>query len=462
MAINLKEKQGRKGNVRVAIVLLCLSSCFALAWGLAAARAAQGVILDFRIVYFGARCIVQHHDPYSQSELLRVYAAEGGERTPDAVEGSRNQMIVASQMYLPSAALILAPFGLLPWPPAYLLWIALTVCAITVSAILMWSVALRYTARVPLYLLLFLLLNTGILFSGGNPAGVAVSLCVVAAWCFLEDRHINLGIVCMAISLAIKPHDAGLVWLYFLLAGAAMRKRAIESMLITTLIGIIALAWFHQISPHWLTELEQNVHDYAIRGSYNDPGPSANTFIRTGMIIDLQTVTSVIHDDPDFYRNAAYLLCAPLLAFWGYLTVRYRFSRTRGWIGMAAIAPLAMLPVYHRPYDAKLLLISIPACAMLWSEGRIRGLLSLAFTGAAIVFTSDLPLALLSVLSGGVHVPPGAGGQVLTVLLLRPAPLALLALGTFNLFQYARVCRDEAQNNGCITAPFVSISTHRM
>jgi len=36
-----------------------------------------------------------------------------------------------------------------------------------------------------------------------------------------------------------------------------------------------------------------------------------------------------------------------------------------------------MLVTYHRPFDAKLLLLAVPACAMLWAEGgRIGGLRS--------------------------------------------------------------------------------------
>lgn len=428
-------------------LLLCAASCFSLFWGLAIASVARGVILDFKIVYFGARCLVQHHDPYNENELLRIYYAEGGERVPDAVDGYQNQMIVASQMYLPSAAFLIAPFGLLAWPDAYAIWVALTACGLTSAAALMWFIASPYAVGPPLYLISFLLLNSGVLFAGGNPAGVAVSLCVIAAWCFLEDRLAALGIVCMAVSLAIKPHDAGLVWLYFLLAGAVATKRALNSLLIAAFIGVIAFAWVQPISPYWFTELQQNVQEYSVRGSYNDPGPVANKNVGTGMIIDLQTVTSVIRDAPPFYKIAAYLLCAPLLLYWCFLTIRSPFSKTRAWFALGAIAPLALLPVYHRPYDAKLLLITIPMCAILWSRGRRDAWISVALTGIAVFFTSDLPLALLSSLTKQMHIPAGAGGKVITILLMRPAPLALLLLGVFNLLQYAKACRPRIDSD---------------
>lgn len=428
-----------KSKIAVAIAL-CACSCFSLVWGIAMARAARGVILDFKIVYYGARCLVQHHDPYNQNDLLRVYLAEGGEPIPKAAQGYRTQMIVASQMYLPTAAVLIAPFGLLPWPTAYSIWVALTFCGITGSALLMWSVASKFSSGPALYLVSFLLVNSGVLFSGGNPAGLAVSLCIIAAWCFLEDRFVAFGIVCMALSLAIKPHDAGLVWLYFLLAKGGYRKHALKALLVAAAIGIVALAWMQQISPHWLLELQANVRDYAVPGSYNDPGPVANQAIGTGMIIDLQTITSVVRDVPGFYRSAAYLLYAPLLAAWCFLVIRSRASVQSAWVALAAIAPLTMLPVYHRPYDAKLLLMAVPACAMIYSAGKTAGWVSVFLTGMAIVFTSDLPLAMLSTLSRGIHLSSGVGGAAATILLLRPAPIALLLLGAFNLLQYWKSC----------------------
>lgn len=426
-------------------VLLCVSSLFALAWGLATARSSRDTILDFKIVYYGSRCLVQHCDPYNQNELLKVYFREGGAPIQAPSEHYHTQLIVASQMYLPTAAILLAPFGLFSWPVAYFYWIALTVLGLTAAAILIWRVAHRWSENTPLYLISFLLLNSGVLFAGGNPAGVAVSLCVISACCFLENRVTSLGIACMALSLAIKPHDAGLVWLFFLLVGGNWRKLALKSLALTVLIGVVALISMHQISPHWLQELQANVAEFAQRGSYNDPGPAAVKMITTGMRIDLETVTSVIRDVPRFYKTAAYLLCAPLVVYWGFLTVRSNVSRKTAWFALATIAPLAMLPVYHRPYDAKLLLLTIPACAALIARGRVIRWFSVCLTAGGIVITSDLPLAMLSIIAKGVHIPGGIMGVVMNVILMRPVPLVLFALGSFNLLQYARICREERE-----------------
>ena len=65
--------------------------------------------------------------------------------------------------------------------------------------------------------------------------------------------------MCLGLSLAIKPHDAGLVWLYFVLAGGAYRKRALESLAITAVIGLTAVVWVWHVAPHWMHDWSANL-----------------------------------------------------------------------------------------------------------------------------------------------------------------------------------------------------------
>ena len=96
-----------------------------------------------------------------------------------------------------------------------------------------------------------------------------------------------------------------------------------------------------------------------------------------------------------------------------------------------------MLVTYHRPFDAKLLLLAVPACAMLWAEGGRIGRLALLVTTAGIVATADLPLISFLALTRNLHISrDGLSGQMLTVALARPVPLILLAMGIFYLWIY--------------------------
>jgi hypothetical protein len=163
-----------------------------------------------------------------------------------------------------------------------------------------------------------------------------------------------------------------------------------------------------------------------------------------GIAIDLQSVVSVFRDDPRIYNPVSYLGCGVLLLVWMVRTLRLQFSQRGAWLALAAAVPLTMLVTYHRPYDARLLLLAVPACAMLWAGGGPARWLALLVTSAGFVYTADLPLLILTILTGNLHISTtGLSGQILTVMLMRPTPLILLAMGIFYLWIYVR--RDPAQ-----------------
>jgi hypothetical protein len=163
------------------------------------------------------------------------------------------------------------------------------------------------------------------------------------------------------------------------------------------------------------------------------------------MLVNLQAVFSVFRDDPRFYNPASYIVCAPLLLVWVLVTLRSRSSPARAWLAIAAIAALSMLPVYHHLYDAKLLLLTVPACAMLWAEGGPMGWLALLVNTAGFVVTADLPWAIFLGLVSSMRVSTtGLSGQILTAVQVFPAPLILLVMGVFYLWVYARRCSAHA------------------
>ncbi|MGA8089542.1 MAG: glycosyltransferase family 87 protein [Terracidiphilus sp.] len=420
------------------LLMLTFVSGIALFGGLVQAHSARGIILDYRIVYIGARCLIRHCDLYSEADVMSVYVAEGGVRVPSAQDGRSLHYVAAQQIYPPTAELFFAPFALLPWRSAYALWASLTCGLMTLAAFLMWDAARPYACDLPFYLACIVLINSGILFSGANPAGIAVSLCVISVWCIFHERYLTIGMLCMAASLAIKPHDSGLVWLYLFLVGGAIRKRAIQSLMVVAILGIAAVAWISQVSPHWIQEMRANLVRYSTNGSTNDPAGST-----AGMMVNLQAVIAVFRGDARFYNFAAYAICAPLFLVWVFVTVRNRRTQKGTWLGLAAIAALSLLPLYHRPHDAKILLLTLPACAALWAEGGSIAWMALAFTGAGILVTSDLPLALLRMHQSALPAATGIKGELLLVLTTRPAALVLLATSIFYLWAYVRYLRDK-------------------
>jgi hypothetical protein len=420
----------------VSLASLLLSAAISIAWGSSSALNRYGTT-DFRAVYYGTRCLLQHRNPYKVSELEHVVRDEDGERPFETVE--QHQAVVL-YVNLPTTFLFVAPFAILPFGIAQVLWLALLAGSIILASFLIWNLSENLSPTVSVLLICIVLANSEAIFLGGNTAGLAVSLCLVAVWCFLQKRLVLAGVICMAVSLAIKPHDAGFVWLYFVLAGGVYRKRALQSLSVTIAMGLSALLWISLVAPQWMQGWRTNMSAISAHGGINDPGPASIVgFHHLDPVIDLQSVISVFRDDPRVYNSISYLVCGTLVLLWVIATLRFRFSRARALLALASIVPLTMLITYHRPWDAKLLLLTVPACAMLWAEGGLIGWLAILLTCAGIVFTGDIPLALL----GGVTESLGLStvslsGQILTVLSARPIPLILLLMGVFYLWIYIR------------------------
>jgi len=120
-------------------------------------------------------------------------------------------------------------------------------------------------------------------------------------------------------------------------------------------------------------------------------------------------------------------------------TLRSSFSPARAWIALAAIVPITMLVTYHRPWDAKLLMLTIPACALLWARGGRIARLALLVTSAGFLLNADITLASLNIIFNKLHVEiSGFFGTILALLMIRPASLILLLMGLFYLWVYLR------------------------
>jgi len=420
------------------LYLLLLGSMVFLLLGAALENSSPAPMLDFRLLYYPARCLIQHGDPYKESDVLRVYQTE---RVYSQLDTAKEREMTTQYIYPPTAFCLTVPFALLPWGPARILWTTLTVGSLILASFLVWNLGANYAPTLSGVLIGFLLANSEVLVIKGMCAGIAVSLCMVAAWCFLQERCVLAGILCLAVSLAVKPQDAGLVWLYFLLAGGVYRKRALQTLFATVVLSLSAVLWVWRVAPNWMQEWHSYFMASLLQSSMNDPGLASTGGHGLAMVISLQTAISFFRDDPRIYNLVSYVICAPLLLVWALVTLRSRPSTKRAWLALAAIAALSMLPVYHRQYDAKLILLTVPACAMLWVEGGLIGWLALLVNTAGFVVTGDLPWAILIGLTSNLHLAAtGMSRQILTAAQVFPAPVILLVMGVFYLWVYMRRC----------------------
>jgi hypothetical protein len=432
----------------MSVLLILLSSGISLLSGILLDRSSPGGTANYRAIYYGARCLLARSDPYNSENLLRVYAGESGEIPTAAVKRQLFLRAVMVCVNLPTTLFLVAPLAMIPWGASHVLWLLLGGCSLTLAGLLVYELAREYAPRLSLLLICIMLANSEVLFATGNSAAVAVGLCVIAVWCFVRGRLPLAGVICLAISLALKPHDSGLVWLYMVLAGGLLRRRSLQVLALMTLFVVPALVWVSGPAPHWPRELKDNVAATSSRGDISDPGPTS--IGRKGsadVIIDLQSAVSVFKDDPHFYNPFAYAICGLLLFVLAVQTFRIEVASANMWFALAAISALTMLVSYHRPYDAKLLLLAVPGCAYLWSQGGRAAKLGALVTSAAVLATADLPLAILTVLTRKLDVATmPIGEKLVTEVLTRPAPLALAVMAILFVCVYAQSSRVQSRS----------------
>ena len=396
---------------------------------------------DFRMVYSGSRCLLNGSDPYIQENVLRVYREEIDRQSTDS---ERDLLVVSRIVYPPSVFVVGLFFAVLPFVLAQTLWAAALAALFMVAAWMAWDLAADSSPILAGVVLCFCLGNSESIVLFGNPGSIAVSLAVIAAWSFLRYCFVPVGIFCLAVGLAVKPHDTFFLWLCFLLAGGVFRSAALKSLFLSLAVSLPVTLYVFYLAPHWVLELRANLQGFFAPGSTNDPAG----FHGTCAITSLQAITSYFWPDPGAYNLVAYFLCAPLIIGWIFITLRSRPTGNAAWFALATIAPLSMLPVYHRQYDAKLILLAVPALCLLWQRGGRTAWGAFIVSGVALVLNGDLPWSLLLMeLNKHSQIPSGSAVRPFNFLLNAPVPLSLLAMGGFYLWVYARSSIQQTEGN---------------
>jgi hypothetical protein len=399
-------------------------------------------MIDLKGIYYPSKCLLQHCDPYNQQDVARLYTQAEG-----ATHDTTHLMVATLAVNLPTTFLLVTPLAALPWGLAHVLWMILIGGSVLLAAWLMWKSGVRFAPIQTGALLGLLLANSILLLEIGNSAGIVVGLCTIAVWCFIEDRFAAAGVLCMAVSLAIKPHDGGLVWLYFLLAGGLFRKRALQTFAVDVALALAAVTWLATVGSNWFHELRSNLGAMSGHLGINDPGPTATRAARdANMVIDLQAAISIFLNNPAFYNLVAYVVCGILLLIWLITTVKARRNTSVAWFAIASIVPLTLLSTYHRPHDAGLLMLTVPACAMLWGAGGRTAKIAFTINFVGFLLMGTLPLAALMALPEKLHIAmTSLSGKLLIVVLARPLSLVLLIMSIFYLYIYVSAVRKRPE-----------------
>jgi hypothetical protein len=420
-------------------LLLCLGALMFVALGFLMVTARKDSGLDFRIAYSTARCLVEHRDPYNQDELLQVYRENGGTLPQGGMETLRSEGLY---IYLPTIFVATVPLLAFSMPVAYLVWTAVAAIGFLIAALMMWDVGKEHAPLLTGALLCCYLANSGSLISTGNAASIALSLGIIGAWCILRERWVVAGLLFVALSLAIKPHDSAFLWLGLVFCGGVFRRRALQSLAVMLCVSLPFVVWVWRIAPEWVQEMRAHIAVLSAHGAVSDPGPATVLNRGTLALTNLQAVFSLAWDEPRFYNVASYAVCTVLAAVAIWVTVRRRPTESARWMAMAFAAALTLLPVYHRQYDSKLLILTIPACALLWSQKGRVGKVALIVTALGLLVTSDLPWAFYLAGTSKMQLT-GIAGRLYFLSLAVTVPCVVTMVAVFFLWAYVTSMREK-------------------
>jgi hypothetical protein len=138
----------------------------------------------------------------------------------------------------------------------------------------------------------------------------------------------------------------------------------------------------HPRSAAWASTLRANLSATLSPGGSADPRPENQQAIGD---LNLQSLTSIFFPEAHTFNAVAYSVFLALLALGIFVALRTSRSRETHFISLAALTVLSLMPVYHRFYDTRLLLLSIPAIGIVFKKRRVLGALIALLTLLATI-----------------------------------------------------------------------------
>ena len=396
------------------LLILCIASVVLFAIGGARVFHASN---DFVPVYAGARCLLHGCNPYDPSQLEPEFFQAGGK--PSDLPSWQIDVPV----YPPSTFLVLSPLALLRFPVARLLWFLLNGCLFVTAAGLILSICPRSHRWLSTTLVSFFLVTAGILLVLGQPAVFAISLVIIGSCLFLRGDLVPLGAFLFLLSLALKPQIGGFLVVYFLVqriywryAASALAGAAVLLLCAGLILG------HHPHSAGWASTLRANLSATLSPGGSADPRPANRQAIGDE---NLQALTSIFVTRAGQFNAAAYAIFLGLFGAGIVGVLRANRGPELHLVALGALSILTLTPVYHRFYDTRLLLLSIPAVVIVFQKRRVLGAVIAVLT---VLTTISVQYRVQIFLLQQGKWQNVLGNKFLFILLLRQQNLILLTL----------------------------------
>jgi len=298
----------------------------------------------------------------------------------------------------PGSLVVMAPIAAFPWPVARILWstVLLAAFGLTVWALAVVGGFRRDELRTLLFVAACFALapfQTGM--ANGNSTILLVGACSVAIWAARNERDVTAGIL-FGIACSLKPQTAAFLVLYYLVK---QRWRVFGAAVACTL-GLVLLAavylQFHGVS--WIHDYLNNARGFLTANKIDDFS-SANPIRFT--LINLQVPFFAITGRSALANLLALGAGILLLCFWLYWAVQRR-QPVLDLLCLGTASVIGLLPVYHRFYDAALLVVPLSwIMAPLAAKSKTRAQVALLLMAPFLVPGA----AVLQQLASSGHIP---------------------------------------------------------
>lgn len=363
-------------NIVVTVLLLASGTEFVVRGPLRVLRDGMGWN-DFLSPYIQARAWVYGKDPYSAQSLVSLWP--GDNQRPAWVDADATNGMLETKRGIPSpyplpTLVVLSPLIAFPWPVAVTVWSLLNTAAVVLAAFALLSICGSSVGELRSQLFLAAVFALAPFHTGlatANPAVLAVSLTVGAHWAAHKNKDTAAGAL-LALAICVKPTVAGGLLLFYLVR----RKWRIAAVAcaIAAAIGLFGAARLFLAGMPWLSSYFENTSRIFSAGSMDD-FTRANS-LRFDMI-NTQVLIGGMIRNPALANVLSWFLSAGLLVWW--LRECYHRRTQSGFLEISAVFVLSLIAVYHRFYDAALLIWPL-AWSLLIVSTRKAATLTLAAT----------------------------------------------------------------------------------
>jgi len=252
---------------------------------------------------------------------------------------------------------VLAPVAVFPWKIAKILWllILLTSFAATVRVFAKVLDASRNATRAMIFVAACLALapfHTGI--ANGNTSILVIALCALAVGAGMQRHDTTAGLLFGA-ACSVKPQLGAFLVLYYLIR----RRLQLFTVAVgfTTGLNLMAVLYLRLRGALWLEDYLKNARGFVTSNNIDsfasdNPGRFA--------LINLQVPFFSLMRESAPANLWALAVGGALVCGWLFFVLKRKEELEL--LSLGAIATVTLLPVYHRFYDAGLLVIPLCWC----------------------------------------------------------------------------------------------------